>query len=73
MTEKVMHLYSYEGPVSSFGHIISDCWKKNTQAVSKAKALSNLKYNYKRDHELEPDFKIELFEKYLNDLTEDLG
>lgn len=63
MSEK--SLYVYEGPVMQFGKVVQDSWKEGTQAVSIAKALSNLKFQYKRKAKLSPNSKIDLLPEYL--------
>ena len=39
--------YSYEGPVYVFDRLYSPKWRTSTDAVSKAKAVSNIKYQAK--------------------------
>ena len=55
-----MDLYIYEGPVSSFGILISEKWYGATRAISEKKARSNLAYQYKKKHNYTADAKIEL-------------
>ena len=55
-----MHLYSYEGPVLSFGKTIQGWWLAETKAVSPAKARSNLSYRFKKEHGFAKNAKIEL-------------
>ena len=42
--------YAYQGPVMVFDQCVNDNWKAETMAVSKAKALSNLKYRWKKEN-----------------------
>lgn len=42
------HRYVYTGPVLLFDSCITGNWKAETMAVSKEKALSNLKHQYKK-------------------------
>ena len=58
MSEK--HLYSYTGPVTSFGKVISNKWNAQTYAVSSKKAKSNLEYRFKSENNRLPGAKIEL-------------
>lgn len=44
--------YNYSGPVMQFGKCVLHTWTATTYAPSKQKAMSNLKYRYKRDHNL---------------------
>ena len=41
-----MAKYVYDGAVSSRGILIANRWSSETHAVSKAKAISNLKYQF---------------------------
>lgn len=43
-----MNRYVYEGPVYEFGRCVSDRWKGETVAYSKAKAINNLKFQFKK-------------------------
>lgn len=52
--------FRYSGPVMRFGTCIERDWKATTLALTKKKALSNLTYRYKRDHDMVPSTKIEL-------------
>lgn len=53
--------YIYEGPVvDQFGFCIMSNWRGETYAPSKAKALSNLKYQYKNKFNRSVNTKIEL-------------
>lgn len=42
-----MNLYLYDGPVTSFGTIVTNRWKGSTYAMSDRKARSNLTFQYK--------------------------
>ena len=44
--------YSYEGPVTKFGICIENHWKGTTCAASEKKAINNLAYRYKKQHNL---------------------
>lgn len=59
--------YSYVGPVYSFNTIVSSNWVGSTVAPSPAKALANLKCQYKKRTGRTMDAKIELSYKYLKD------
>lgn len=52
--------FKYSGPVVRFDTYIERDWKASTWAPTKKKALSNLAYRYKRDHDIIPSAKIEL-------------
>lgn len=55
-----MTLYEYDGPVLEFDRIIADRWQAQTYAVSKAKARSNLAYQFKRETGRVPRTRITL-------------
>ena len=59
------HLYSYFGPVTSFGKVIEPRWHGSTYAVSKEKAKSNLIYRFKTLTKRVPGSQIELPEKII--------
>ena len=40
--------YSYKGAVYVFGSLVSTHWEASTWAVSEAKAVSNLKYQFRK-------------------------
>lgn len=52
--------YAYSGPVMEFDRCIEHGWKATTLAESEKKALSNLSFRYKRDHNRAPNAKITL-------------
>lgn len=52
--------YIYDGPVEMFDKCIDQRWIAETYAVSEKKALSHLKYRYKRDHDLVANTRINL-------------
>lgn len=55
-----MNLYLYDGPVTSFGKMVTNRWKGSTYAMSDRKARSNLTFQYKKQKHLRPGSKIEL-------------
>lgn len=55
-----MSLYLYDGPVTQFGEVIARDWKASTRAVSQKKARCNLIYQYKKQHNLSADSRVEL-------------
>lgn len=40
--------YTYKGAVYAFDNLIAVCWEASTWAISEAKAVSNLKYQFRR-------------------------
>lgn len=52
--------YSYKGPVMLFDNCIERSWTAETWAISKAKAMNNLIYRYKQDHNLAKQAKVSL-------------
>lgn len=59
--------YNYEGPVVAFGKVIANKWKGETVATSRAKALNNLAYQFKKEAKMVPASRVNLVEKYLKD------
>ena len=55
-----MNHYFYEGPVVGFNNVITEKWKGDTYAVSKKKAISNLRYQFKKQHGLVNNTRISL-------------
>lgn len=55
-----MNTYVYEGPVMKFDTCVANNWKAKTVALSKRKAMSNLKYCYKVENGMIPTVKISL-------------
>lgn len=55
-----MNLYLYEGPVTSFGKVLTNRWRSSTYAVSDKKAKNNLAYKYKKQYHLTPTSRVEL-------------
>ena len=52
--------YKYSGPVMEFDRCIDRSWTATTYAVSEKKALSNLAFRYKRDHNRVANTRITL-------------
>lgn len=61
--------FFYDGPVTSFGKLITDNWHGETWAVTEAKALSNLSYQYKSSNNLIPGSRIELSADYMREVS----
>lgn len=57
---KMKDRYTYEGPVMDFGAPIQRYWCAATYAVSSEQARSNLMYQYKVEHGLPINTKIDL-------------
>lgn len=55
-----MNRYSYNGPVLIFGKLMTDHWRSETMAKSKAKARNNFKYQYKVENNLLANTKIDM-------------
>lgn len=60
-----MKVYRYAGPVCMFGRVVCPRFVAETQAATKAKALSNLGYQYKSTYGLVAGAKVQLDAKYL--------
>lgn len=43
-----MERYTYSGPVTEYGKCIANNWEGETYAPSEKKAISNLKYQFKK-------------------------
>lgn len=52
--------YTYRGPVMEFDICIERNWTATTWAQSPSKALSNLTYRYKKEHDRASQAKISL-------------
>lgn len=52
--------YEYRGPVMEFDTCVERDWKATTWAPSEKKALSNLAYRYKKEHNRTARAKITL-------------
>lgn len=59
--------YIYQGPVWVFEHLTDTKWTAETMAVSKAKALNNLKHQFRTKYLNSSTSKITLDEKYLRE------
>lgn len=55
-----LYQFTYNGPVKSFDDILTSRWKAETNALSEARARSNLAYRYKKEHGLSESTKITL-------------
>ena len=54
-----MRQYTYDGPVlSGFGTLLMDKWKSKTYAISKPRAESNLKYQFKTKYNMPATSRI---------------
>lgn len=62
--------FYYAGPVFRFGRSYIGDWKATTVAVSPAKALANLCYRYKIEHNLMPNSSLRLDSRYLREISE---
>lgn len=59
--------YKYNGPVVAFGKVIANKWSGETIATSRAKALNNLGYQFKKDANLAPRSRVNLIDKCLTE------
>jgi hypothetical protein len=62
------HKYKYTGPVVEFDRLICSKWTGETVAESKAKALSNLAYQFKSRNNRQPNARVTLDMKFLKEL-----
>ena len=60
MSQQEVKRYSYKGPVCEFGRVITSMWTAETSAISEKKAISNLAFQFKRDHHKIKTAKITL-------------
>lgn len=63
--EKEKKCFLYNGPVMQFGRCIGKVQGMKTYAPTEKKALSNIAFNYKKQHGYTPSAKIELAKEYL--------
>lgn len=62
--------YVYDGSVlDNFGNILESKWHGETIAPSKKKAISNLKYRFRKEYDMQDFSKIYLDYKYLTKFT----
>lgn len=55
--------YVYDGPVEAFGRCICRMWSGTTTAPTAEKAQSNLIFQFKKQHNIDVNRKIELVGK----------
>lgn len=59
-----MNYYTYEGPVmNNFNQLITNKWSGETYANTDRKAVSNLSYQFKKEHGLLQTAKVKLLNK----------
>jgi len=58
-------VYTFDGPVTMFGKVVSNRWYGETCAPSEKKAKTNLEYQFKAYAKCLPGSKIELIGKVL--------
>lgn len=61
-----MPFYHYKGSVTQFGKEIACNWEGRTFAETERKALNNLNFQYKIQHNLAKTAKISLVSKHLS-------
>lgn len=60
MSQQEYKRYSYKGPVCEFDRVIASMWTAETSAPSEKKAMSNLAFQFKREHNKIKTAKITL-------------
>ncbi len=60
MSKPEVKRYLYKGPVCEFGRVITSMWTAETSAPSEKKAISNLAFRFKQDHNKTKTAKITL-------------
>lgn len=55
-----MPKYAYDGPVMEFERVLTDRWKSETYAPTEGKAISNLKFQFKKSNNKIAGTKISL-------------
>lgn len=55
-----MLTYSYEGPVVMHGKCVQHEWKATTTAPSQSRAISNLKYRWRKENNYVNNIPLEL-------------
>ena len=53
-------IYNYVGPVMRFDRCIENNWNASTYACSERQALNNLKYRYRKTHNLARNSDVSL-------------
>ena len=61
--------FYYDGPVTQFDRVIMENWHGETWAVTEAKALSNLSYQFKTQFNMSPGSQIELYDDYMREVS----
>lgn len=61
--------FKYDGPIISFGNILTNRWEGYTWAKTDGQALSNLAFQYKVMNKLNPNFKLYLNSRYLTEIS----
>ena len=61
--------FVYDGPVCQFGKLIMQKWHGETWATSERKALSNLSYRFKTEHNMVAGSKIDLDADFMHEST----
>lgn len=60
--------YKYDGPIYKFDKFLCN-WQGKTWAVSDSKALANLAYSFKTQHNMSPGSLIKLDPDYLSEAS----
>ena len=63
-----MKKYKFQGIVRSFGNIVAQNWYAETCAISKAKAVVNIQFQYKKQHNMKVFNHIEIDRKSLKEV-----
>lgn len=66
----IKYKYSYKGPVLKFNTVVATDYKMETIAESKEKAISQMLYRFKKDHNLVPNTRITIKEDLVKIGTE---
>lgn len=61
--------FVYDGPVMQFDKLIMQKWHGETWATSERKALSNLSYRFKTEHNMVAGAKIALDAEFMHEST----
>lgn len=66
----IKYKYTYKGPVLKFNTVVATDYKMETIAESKQKAIAQMTYRFKKDHNLAANTRITIKEDLVKEGTE---
>lgn len=55
-----MKIYAFTGAVYVFGRLVTSKWEASTVAATEARAMSNLKFRFRKDNNFCPTVPVKL-------------